>query len=598
MYYIERINLLTNGGISSVVEFGPGLNIIYGESNTGKSLILDCIDYMLGAEDHRFDAKLKLEKITLIINVDGKRITMSRELDSTDIEVSSLIEDIESGTYKAGNAKNSIKSVWLALMGIYEDVKILKTGEGVPQSLTVRTFMHTYIVDEERVHAYNSVLANDGNYGKVQVPVLASLLYLATGNNYLPDEKQTPSRIRTQRKDAVKKYVDRSMEALKDTKLSELPEFPKETPAELQTKIDQALGALGAEKAALSNATAKSRELADRIISIDEEIAEGRVLKNRNAALMTQYESDIMRLSFIAEGDAHGQELPRLDHCPFCNGELPKERTKSCIDAAIAEVEKIELKIKDLRSVQSEIDREQQRLEEERKRVSAERDDVDAMIRRDINPQIERLRDDFAKYTTALNQYKAQEMIEKFSKVLVSQLSITEEEESGGFSIKIKDKFREVFGDRLSEVLTDILKSSHYFNYINSRFDSDDCDVVVNGSKKKTQGQGYRAFLNTALAIAVQDCIDEYDKYRIGMLVIDSPIQSLKEKEDKIPVDERTTQTMKSGLFTYLLNHQGNRQTIIIENDIPDLDYSGTHIEEFTKDEKRGRYGLITDYRE
>lgn len=47
-----------------------------------------------------------------------------------------------------------------------------------------------------------------------------------------------------------------------------------------------------------------------------------------------------------------------------------------------------------------------------------------------------------------------------------------------------------------------------------------------------------------------------------------------------------------------MLSHQDDRQTIIIENEIPKLDYSSAHLEEFTKDENRGRYGLITDYRD
>lgn len=107
----------------------------------------------------------------------------------------------------------------------------------------------------------------------------------------------------------------------------------------------------------------------------------------------------------------------------------------------------------------------------------------------------------------------------------------------------------------------------------------------------------YAAYAKTILAIAVQNCLDEFDIYRPQLLVVDSPILSLKEKEDHIG-EEHTSETMKSGLFKYLLTHQGTRQTIIIENELPNLDYSAAHIEEFTKDENSGRYGLITGYRD
>ena len=46
MFYIKKISLLTGANVISTLDLEPGLNIIYGESNTGKSLIVDCIDYI------------------------------------------------------------------------------------------------------------------------------------------------------------------------------------------------------------------------------------------------------------------------------------------------------------------------------------------------------------------------------------------------------------------------------------------------------------------------------------------------------------------------------------------------------------------------
>ena len=133
MYYVKNIILLTGDDVTSMLPLEPGLNIIYGQSNTGKSLILDCIDYLYGAKKHRFDQKLQVKKITLVLDVDGKNITMSREIDSNDIEVSSTVDYIEGGTYKTGNAKKSIGNVWLRLMGIEDQVKIIMTLVGKPR---------------------------------------------------------------------------------------------------------------------------------------------------------------------------------------------------------------------------------------------------------------------------------------------------------------------------------------------------------------------------------------------------------------------------------------------------------------------------------
>ena len=575
MFYIKRITLVTGNGIQSSVEFDAGLNIIYGESNTGKSLIVDCIDYMFGATEHRFEPKLDLKEIRMLLDVDGNSLTMARKIDSNDVEVSSLVPDIDSDTYKTGNAKKSINSVWLRHMGIEEEVKIIQTLTGKSQRLTLRTFYHTLLIDEQRVQTVNSVLSSGIGYNKkVGIPVLSSLLYFATANNYLPEEAGKNSATRKERKDAVKRFVDRSMSKLAEKKISELQNLSKESPAEIQQKVDQVLNAIGAAEGALEEATSQSRTLADKIIEIDNQIAECRVLKNRNASLQTQYDSDIRRLTFIVEGDIHGEDIPKLDHCPFCNGELPKGKEESCMAAAVAEVAKIEAQIRDLRSVQESIAAEMKELASVRSALVEQHRQIDTRIRAELRPQISDLRSHLADYTLALNQYKAKELIESFSDVLVS-----------------------VFKDKLNEILKSLLEECNYQNFTGARFDSDDYDVVVNGHLKKSQGKGFRAFLNTILAIAVQNCLAEYDKYQPGLLVVDSPILSLKEKEDHIG-EEHTSETMKTGLFNYLLSHQDTRQTIIIENELPNLDYSSAHLEEFTKDENRGRYGLITGYRD
>lgn len=598
MFYIKKISLLTGTNVISTLDLEPGLNIIYGESNTGKSLIVDCIDYMFGATEHRFDTKLQIKQITMILDVDGKNLTMRREIDSNDFEVSSSVEYIDSDTYKAGNAKKCINAVWLRLMGIEDEVKIIQTLAGKPQRLTLRTFYHTLLIDEQRVQAISSVLASGIGFNKkVGVPVLSSLLYFATGNNYLPEKAGKDKKTKSERKDAVKKFVDRSMSKLAERKVSELQNFSEETPAQLQKKVDSVIDEIGAVEGALEEATNRSRDIADKIIAIDDQISESRVLRNRNTSLLSQYESDIKRLTFIADGDIHSDSIMKLDHCPFCNGELPKDKEESCIDAAIAEVKKIEAQIKDLQSVQDAIASEMEELNETRLSLMAERRQVDSMIRGELRPQIIQLRSHLANYTMALNQYKAKEMIEAFSDVLVGELKITEEEESSTLKVDISGKFNDIFHDKLEHILKELLEVCNYQRFAGVRFDTDDHDVVVNGHLKKSQGKGFRAFLNTILAIAVQNCLDEFNLYKPQMLVVDSPILSLKEKEDHIG-EEHTSETMKSGLFKYLLQHQDTRQTIIIENDIPELDYETAHLIEFTKDEQRGRYGLITGYRD
>lgn len=598
MYYIKKLTLTSKDGTVSDVDLKSGLNIIYGESNTGKSLIVDCLDYLYGAKEHRFDQKLNLKQIGLTVDVDGKQVFLTRELDSNFIEVSSTVPYIESGKYNANQGKKPIYIVWLRLMDIEDEVRIIQTLAGKTQKLTFRTFCHIFLVDEDRVINKNSVLSSGtGKNRKVDTAVLSALLYLATSNNYLLDKEGKDAPTRKARKDAVQKFVDRSMAKLADQKISELMNLSKETPVELQKSIDSIIDEIGAAEGVLEQSTRRSLELSKQISEIENEINECRVLFNRNKTLATQYASDIKRLTFIAEGDIHGEDIPGLERCPFCNGELSKKQNDSCIDAAIAEVEKIEAQVKDLESVQKSLELELKQLDADRQVLIDERRQVEMNIRREVQPQIGRLKDQLSSYTTALNQYKAQEMIEKFSNVLLSELKVTEEEESEELKINIPQIFDQTFTAMLETELKRLLKECNYKNYTGSRFDKGHYDVVVNGHLKRNQGKGFRAFLNTLVAIAVQNCLFSYGLHIPKVFVVDSPILSLKEKEDHIG-DEHMSETMKVGLFNYMVNNQTDRQIIIIENEIPDIDYRGANLIRFTKDDSSGRYGLIAGYRD
>lgn len=599
MFYISKIILYSGNGVQSHLYLKPGLNIIYGESNTGKSMILDCIDYMFGARDHRFESKLDIEKIELSLYVNGNLLIMNRAINSKKISIESNVPGIESDMYSTNsNAQKSISSVWLKIMGINGDVKIIQTLTGKLQKLTLRTFYHVLLISEQRVQTVGSILSSENGFTqKVATNVLSSLLYFATGKNYLPKEAGKTKDTRKERKEAVKSFVDRSMSKLADKRNSELHNMSNESPAEIQKKIEKLIDDIGAVEGALAEAVNESHIIGSKILNLDSQFAECKVLKNRNISLQTQYSSDIKRLTFIVEGDIHNEEMPKLDCCPFCNGKLEKVQEDSCLDAALAEVNKIEAQMKDLQSVQDALDAEMIELTAKRDAMIAQRKIVEEKIRAELRPQISLLRSHLASFTMALSQYKAKEMIESFSQVLTKELEVTEQEESVSVKINIQKIFEEVYGSDLNSILNGLLQDCNYHNMTGARFDSDDYDVVVNGHFKKSQGKGFRAFLNTVMAIALQNWLDDFGVYKFGLLVIDSPILSLKEREDDIG-EEHMSESMKVGLFNYLLRYQNTRQTIIIENEIPNLDYSSANLQKFTKDENSGRYGLISRYRE
>ena len=368
------------------------------------------------------------------------------------------------------------------------------------------------------------------------------------------------------------------------------------SPEELQLKIDAVKKDIQEAENTIEKMTSESRTLANEVIQIDQRITEAKVLRNRYQSLMTQYESDIKRLTFIAEGDMHREMLPKLDHCPFCNGELPKDKEESCIEAAVAEVSKIELQIKDLLSAEEHLDEEIEELSVLRQEKEEARRSVQQKIRSVLEPKLTELNSDLNGFRVALGKQKVAEIYDKVADTITTELEETLDNDAT-LDIDVKGKIKEIIAEPLSDLLYSILKSVNYENLEKAVFDVDSCDIRINGKvSKAVQGQGYSAYLNAIMAIALQELFNQFNLYKPNILVMDSPILSLAEKRKK--GDLQASTQMKAGLFKYMDEHTVGYQSIVVENFIPDIKYMNANLIEFTKDPENGRYGLVESYHE
>lgn len=52
---------------------------------------------------------------------------------------------------------------------------------------------------------------------------------------------------------------------------------------------------------------------------------------------------------------------------------------------------------------------------------------------------------------------------------------------------------------------------------------------------------------------------------------------------------------MRNSLFENIVDNQKGIQTILVENEIPDLGYKDANIIHFAKEKNNGRYGFLLD---
>ena len=623
MYYIKNIKINTKNNVISELPLKKGLNIIYGPSNTGKTLVYDCINFLMGCKGfnkngnknsesesyHRLaDPKLKIKAVSILIDFDGDEVILSRKIDSPDINISSSSEKVQSGIYTVGNPskkKSNISSVWLKFMGIDDEgIFIYQYANGSVQALKFRTFAHVLLVNEDRITSGNSILKKQIGYtNNIPVDVISSLLYFKDEISTEKPSKDDDNKVITARKFAVQMMYDRSLSALEKQDFVHLKDqTDQRSTAEIELEINGLLQDIEAAESSLDDAISKNQELTTLIIDIDDKIAESNMLKDRYASLRTQYESDVRRLTFIAEGDLHKDSIPKISVCPFCNGKLQKDKSESCIEAAKFEVERISLKIKDLREADLAIDEEISKLLLKKRKTVNERNGVQGLIRGELKPRVDKLRESMTSYVAALERAKVAEMVQEFSSILKKQYNeITKEEDDKEVSELAKLDIEKIISDHMQTSMTNllekILKECDYDNFVGARFDSSLCDVVVNGSEKMSQGKGFKAFLNTIMAIAIQEWLEKEGQHQLQFLLLDSPILSLKEKEENVGT-QKTSSGMKNGLFQYFVDHRNDRQTIVLENEIPSIDYKDTNLIYFSRVEGQGRFGLLIDYRE
>lgn len=155
---------------------------------------------------------------------------------------------------------------------------------------------------------------------------------------------------------------------------------------------------------------------------------------------------------------------------------------------------------------------------------------------------------------------------------------------------KVKDYFDYSFVSEFGKWIKLFLEDCKYPNLTSLIFDKATMDIVLNGKKKSANGKGYNAYLNSAVAIVLSRYMQKHAHYAPGLILLDSPILSLKEIDTQKP-----SQSMRSGLFENIASTSEGIQTIVIENEIPEIDYSNVNLIHFTKNANTGRYGFLID---
>lgn len=585
-FFFEKIAVVDNYGVRSEIELKNGLNIICGPSNTGKTYILRAIDYILNSSKFIDDEEDRnYEYVEAEISYSGSRVTVRRYLKT---HKTALIN--ENGSEKRISA-DKIKQMYLSMSGICtEKVEIYRNQDREVQALTLRTLKTVMMIDEENVVTVDPIIthATSGD-GYAQTACLSAFLYLLykIDRNVIEDEENEKEK--KARRRIIRNYVENKLQ-LYNERIRELDE---KLLIGNEDNVEQEITQLAE---AVSILEQKSRSIHDYLnpllqekAELEKNIAKMDVEMDRYAILRSQYEADIRRLDFFSQGNSVSEKVHTVTECPFCHG--PMHDKEECDYAGAAETEKEQtLLLKQdldvaIAALNQNLTYSKNRLSE----IDGEMKEYQRELSEVIIPELSDSRDRMDAFLTRQRSLAERESLEKIVASLSEEINTEEFTNPETVRFSAKKYFKPEFFEGLDAELNNILAQIRFPNFVNAHFDREKFDVAIGDKGKRRYGKGYRALLNTVVELAFRKYMLSNSEGFPGFIVIDSPILSLKEA-----VTDRPEKTMRAALFRYMVENQDSLgQVIIIENEIPEIDYTGSNIIRFTKDVNNGRYGFI-----
>lgn len=598
--FIKSITAKGPGLKDSTISFKHGVNIIHGASNTGKSMVHACIDYILGSSEVPFHIKVTGydEVVGTICDSVGGELTVARKIldgeegskPCTQINVTSTnIDGIETGVYSANHrTKKPYDRILLKLLGIDEEVMLVASTKWKLNQLTFRTFINLFYLSKETIDKSGSIVVED-RAGITKS--ICALIYLLTGATF---ERPTDADLETKkiRRKAVLDYIARIRKQLDEEKAALEESIIPLQESNIDSDINELEKYLMKLQDELTEKEIVARGLSSKIAALDIEVNKNSYLFSKFNDLKTQYDADILRLEFIVEGDEIADR--KVSECPFCNNVIEDLQTvKKYTEASEIELASLKNRRRDLELEAKDLKNDLENQNTELKNLTRERQVIFDEINEQYKPTITQLRERIS-HIKELSKLEGE--IEVKQQILETlDIDAKEEIESSKEDklFKVRDHFDDTLFEALSDSVSRAVKRCNYHNFKSAHLSKQTFDLIVNDKPKSSEGSGYTTFLNSLYAFTLMKFIEANGKHPSRLLLLDSPMLALTEpKKYELP------DTMLHGLLTYFIEECGDSQIIISENKIPEsVDLSNVHMINFTATEDEGQYGFLESFR-
>lgn len=590
------------------VEFGPRLTLIRGPSDTGKSFIVDALDFMMGAKTLK-EIPEREGYSTVLLGLelpDGNRVTLSRassggtlRLYYSDLRMGPLPVADETLAWKHNPRNGSNVSRFLLKQVELDGMRVRRNAQGETDSLSFRNLAHLCVVDETQMQSDTPPALTGSWTGKTKEISVLKLLLQAEDDSAVV---AVPSAQEASRLSGAKvELIDRLIADV-EVKLAETAEAEQ-----LQDQLARLNNVISEQNIAMSEVWSTRTQVNEALRQAQQdlgdatsELTEVAALQSRFELLRAQYESDMARLATIKEaGSLLGYFTAGV--CPFCGADPDNQHynlecegeSTAFADSVDAEMHKTQSLLADLLLTIDDLAQRETQVRagglEATKRIEELEQSLQS-IERDLAPHQNDLLELVA---TRGGIEKSLALYEQVADLQRMKAQIDDDAQTDGaavaegLSLGVLREFSAELAKRLGDW--------GYPDAQSVRYDRAVQDIQAGDQFRSAHGKGVRAILHTAFTLALaQYCFDR-DLAHPGFVVLDSPLVTYRPPDN--PDDEQVDAGLPVGIvgaFYRDIQSRFDGQVIIMENlDPTEPLYDDSIDVVFTKRLDQGRYGFF-----
>lgn len=571
-FFIKRLELSGSAVETKSIQFKKGLNVIFGSSDTGKTFIFQCINYMLGGSTppKPIPESENYNLVGLVIETyEGKEYKLERSLQGGNFnlfdENNKLFKDLNETNNKKVN-KETISSFLLEICNI-ANKEIRKNQSGEKQNLYFQDIHKYFLINEEKIITEKSIISEKPERGFNALGTFEKnvLKYLITGeddSSIVSSQENDSVDFKKGKLELYNELISQLNEDLKDSEYQKIDEQIEKLDDSIKNYKEIYLSS----KSELNKYDNEKDILVKAIYIQENELINKQEILTRAQLLRKQYICDIARLKATLEAGQYLDDT-QTTNCPICDSNIKEiVNIPELTMATNAEIMKINLLLREL--------------EESQKIYTSEKDEIDNSLesnKKHLNEVVIKIQDEIKVFLEDLSKNikiysdKKQELSrvktlkEKLDEYVQKRDAINVTDKKKATSKVVFQELTSALMAPIVQEIEDILKAISFDNPQNPKigFSETLLDFVIGTKNRKDYGKGYRAILYASFVIALLQYFRN-KSFQIGFVLIDSPLNPYKADSDKD--DGKVPNNLAHNFYKYLYENVKNEQVILIEN--------------------------------